>query len=306
MIEGATLIFSILLSFITLRHFHKTRISFSPGAVVIYFLSPIYQLTLNTLSTTQHLISSAFLALLTPISLFKLFSTISTHPFRWFFAGKACQETGAAVKNKPLEILGKAITVPPAFIISHQYYNIPIASKGLQGFLLAVHPFELGASLIQNQTLNNQTYSALNKGLHWGLRSSAELFLDNTILPEYATLNKIIGLSVIEQNVTTTLKTLSREKLEKVIQAKWVFYCPELEAQTPFLLLNLLYPFTLEPISEMVAYKEYMFFERFRSHNTTAEAATGNLASPINSDINIYIETSDTNQVAGNTLKHLE
>ncbi len=180
--------------------------------------------------------------------LFNFMSTINTSTLKWFIAGKTIEEIGNQIDNPSLKAVGGSIVFSSSFVITHKY-KIPGLSKAAQGALISVKPFQLAYSLATNYTLDKKTYDALSKGLKWGARDLITMNLNPLI--DNPMISKTFALLIIEQSISTTLKTATREYYEKQMLDNWQENCADLELQIPYIVSNLLYLISLDPLFDL-------------------------------------------------------
>jgi hypothetical protein len=238
-----------------------------PGAVILLYIATTLSFTYIA-STKLNRIFARTARLSKTHSgqkIFAFLSSITTHPLKWLLTGKTLQETGEYYNITTLTTLGNAIAVPPAFVISTKFGKIPLISKGLQGFLITIRPWNNTYSVITTHTTPTQFLESLNKAKLWFIRDGVEIGLGK--ISTFSTINKGVALLVTERSTVKTSKVLLREQYESAMRKTWKDQCHSLDEQTPYLISNLLYAVSIDPLFTSLQNLEGTAFDLL--HNTT-------------------------------------
>lgn len=136
-------------------------------------------------------------------------------------------------------------------------------SKAAQGVLISTKPFKLIYSLATNHTLDNKTYDALSKGLRWGARDLIETSINQATNDNLV--SKVLALLITERSVSTTCKNTLRDLYEKQMLSDWKQSCSDLEVQIPFIVSNLLYSVSLDPLFDLLKDFEKSYIENTKT-----------------------------------------
>lgn len=208
----------------------------------------------------------------------KILSLLHKYPFRAFLVGKSIEAIGDHCNSKFLRNAGFAISIPTSYLLSQNckveiprsivinyptleittFYSTLYFSKASHGFLINISPYKTLYAITKNGNVTENLWNASVRGFQWGTIRLIEVVLKDKVPDRFQQLKiapwpwtKILSFYAVFGNEHIKItKTLFRESFEEVMSVAWKEECDRSLYQTPFVVANMLYPYSLDPTFE--------------------------------------------------------